>query len=137
MIQLAYLSSAKGLFSPDDIASILVVSREKNARLGITGILLYRGGNILQILEGESENVLKLFAVIEADPRHFGVIRLYQKPIVERDFPEWTMGFYDLSAEGATYLEGFVDIFGPDFDMSTIKPSDAEKLISFFRREMR
>lgn len=137
LIQLAYVSSSAGLLTLDEIAAILLKSREKNARLAITGMLLYRSGNILQVIEGESEIILKLFAVIKLDERHRGIIQLYKKPITERDFPDWTMGFYDLKAEAATYLEGFVDVFGPNFDLQTLKASDAAKLIAFFKKGIR
>lgn len=44
MIQLAYVSSTRGLLNADDIANILIASREKNESRGITGMLLYKGG---------------------------------------------------------------------------------------------
>ena len=137
MIQLAYVSSTYILLSAEDIASILVVSREKNRRLGITGMLLYKGGNVLQILEGEKDKVVELFDVIRKDKRHGGVIELYQKKVTERDFPEWTMGFYDLNAEGARFLEGFVDFLDPNYDMHAIKPSAAAKLLKAFKSVVR
>jgi len=137
MIQLAYVSSTRGLLPADDIAEILIVSREKNKKHGITGMLLYKGGNVLQILEGEPAEVLTLFEVIKKDERHHGVLKLYQKEIVTRDFEEWTMGFHDLDGEGAKYLEGYIEFLDPEFDMRAIKPSGAEKLLSAFRSGMR
>ncbi len=139
MIQLAYVSSTRGLLIADDIVNILVASREKNGNRGITGMLLYKGGNVLQILEGEEAQVIPLFEVIQKDERHSGVIKLYQKNIEVRDFPEWTMGFNDLSAsaEGARQLLGFSEILDSDFDMLTIKPSSAAKLLSHFKSGIR
>lgn len=137
LIQLAYVSSSAGLLTLDEIAAILIKSREKNAALGITGMLLYRGGNILQVIEGEDEKVLKLFEIIKMDERHRGVIQLYKKSITERDFPDWQMGFHDLDAEAATHLEGFVDVFGTDFDLHALKASQAAKLIDSFKKSIR
>ena len=137
MIQLAYVSSTRGLLIADDIVNILVASREKNGNCGITGMLLYKGGNVLQILEGKEAQVLPLFEVIQKDERHSGIIKLYQKNIEARDFPEWTMGFHDLSAEGARQLRGFSEILDSDFDMHTIKPSAAAKLLSCFKSGIR
>ena len=137
MIQLAYVSSTKGLLTADEIAKILVGSREKNRKLGITGMLLYKGGNVLQVLEGEKEEVVALFEVIRKDERHGGVIKLYQKNIEERDFPEWTMGFHDLNAEGARRLEGFSEFLDSSFDMHAIKPSAAAKLLHCFKSGVR
>lgn len=137
MFQLAYVSSSRGLFSPADIASILAVSREKNRKLGITGMLLYKGGNILQVLEGERDVVLGLFETICLDPRHSGVIKLYECEKAERDFPGWSMGFHDLDAEDLRAMEGFSEFFEPQFDMTTIKPSAAAHLLSSFKAAIR
>ena len=53
MIPLAYVSSTCGLLTVDDIVNTLAASREKNGKQGITGMLLYKDGNVLQILEGD------------------------------------------------------------------------------------
>jgi hypothetical protein len=36
-------------------------SRENNLRLDVTGMLLYKGGNFMQMLEGEKDAVLGLY----------------------------------------------------------------------------
>ncbi len=103
MIELAYTSSASWLFSGADIEAILRVSRAHNAATGITGILLYKSGSIFQILEGEPAAVHALYARIIADRRHTNVTLLYDRPLKERSFPRWTMGFQELDdfkAEG-------------------------------------
>ncbi len=137
MIQLAYISSTRGLLTADDIAKILVGSRERNHQRGITGMLLYKGGNVLQILEGKPEQVIALFEVIRQDERHSGVIKLYQRNIAERDFPEWTMGFHDLNADGARNLEGYSEFLDPNFDVLTLTPSKAAKLLNAFKNAIR
>ena len=133
MIQLAYLSATPALLSPDDIAQILISSRSNNAKLEVTGLLVYKDGSVLQFLEGPEENVDKLFGKISQDSRHRGIIVLYRKPIDTRDFPEWTMGFSDLKAEGATYLEGFEDVLGSDYDIKKLSATAAQKLVRLFR----
>ena len=137
MIQLAYISSTRGLLAVDDMANLLVASRERNGHRGITGVLLYKGGNVLQVLEGEASRVLALFEVIQKDRRHTGVIKLYQKSIQLRDFSEWTMGFQDLGAEGVRHLPGFNEFLNHDFDMQSIKPSAAARLLGCFKSSMR
>jgi hypothetical protein len=137
MFQLAYLSSTRGLLTPDEIAEILIVSRENNSKRGITGVLLYKGGNVLQVLEGEKSEVISLYAKIEKDERHAGIIRIYEKEVGERDFPEWTMGFHDLNAEGAKYLEGYDEFMALDFDIQKLHPSDALRLMKLFKASVR
>ena len=52
LITVAYVSSATHLMTEDELAAILDVSRERNARDGITGLLLYSDGDFIQVLEG-------------------------------------------------------------------------------------
>jgi hypothetical protein len=136
MVQLVYISSTRQLLSGDEIAEILFKSRRNNSAAGVTGMLLYKGGNVLQVLEGEEENVQRTFAKIEKDPRHFGVVRLYEKEIEKRDFPEWSMAFKDPDAEGATYLEGYNSIMERTSDWNALQASDAHKLVKMFVERM-
>ncbi|HRE82041.1 MAG TPA: BLUF domain-containing protein [Opitutaceae bacterium] len=133
MIQMAYLSSTPRLLTPDDIAQILLSSREKNTAKSITGILVYKDGNVLQVLEGGESEVTDLFERIKKDSRHRGVIQIYRKSIEARDFPDWSMGFRDLNAEGATYLEGYSEVLDPNFDLGNVKSKDAARLIRLFK----
>lgn len=137
MIQMAYLSSTPALLGEDDIADILVRSRQNNQRLGITGLLVYRDGNVLQFLEGEQEAVRALFGHISKDPRHRRVIQLYERVILERDFPEWTMGFTDLEGDHLQFLEGYDAVLEKDFDLSCLSSASAQKLIRLFKSDGR
>ena len=96
MIQLVYLSSTRWLLAAADIASILEASLRNNARDNITGILLYRSGSVLQMLEGDAELVHRLYEVIKRDTRHHRITLLYDIPIAERDFAGWSMAYHDL-----------------------------------------
>lgn len=96
MFHFIYVSSATRLMSDAELMDILEKSRANNSALGITGILVYKGGNILQVLEGEEETVLKLASRIQMDPRHKGMITLVQEDIPEREFPDWAMAFRNL-----------------------------------------
>ena len=42
-----YVSSAVRPLTEDEILDILLVARQNNERLGVTGMLLYRDGNFL------------------------------------------------------------------------------------------
>jgi len=134
MRQLVYVSSSKGLFSATDLDDILRASRRNNARLGITGILLYRGGNIMQVLEGEAEPLEQIFQVIRADPRHTGVIKLIDREVAKRDFEFWSMDFQDLSTYQPRAGEESGDFLAPGWDLAAIQPSKALKLVLQFRR---
>jgi len=110
MYQIVYFSSAKHPYSKEEIVAILNVSRRNNAQHGISGMLLYKDGNIMQVLEGEQDVVEKRFDVIQCDPRHKGVIVINRSEIPERQFGEWSMGFRDLADPAVKALPGFNEV---------------------------
>lgn len=93
MIELAYSSTANWLFSGEEIEEILQVSRRNNARDAITGVLMYRSGSIVQLLEGEVERVRNLYRRLQSDPRHSDLTLLYDRPLTARRFAQWSMAF--------------------------------------------
>ena len=52
---LVYVSSASTLFSRAELDEILRTSRRNNERLGVSGALLYKGGNLMQVLESRMD----------------------------------------------------------------------------------
>lgn len=139
LIQLIYASSAWQLLSEDEILNILEVSRKNNAERNITGVLLYKGGNFLQVLEGDEEAVSRLYQTIERDQRHKGVIVLAKRKIAEREFPDWSMGFVNLDTIDPASVPGYSNILNEPFDSATFaqRPSLATKFIEVFRRNIR
>ena len=87
MLAIVYVSSAVKPFSNADLSSLLEQSREKNARLRSTGILLYKDGDVMQLIEGPDEAVTSLAKTIYCDSRHRGIIELIKRDITEREFP--------------------------------------------------
>jgi hypothetical protein len=77
------------------ITEILEVSRRNNEQRGITGMLLYREGRFLQVLEGEREPVLELIKTIRRDPRQKAFTVLYESEW-PRLFGGWFMDFRKL-----------------------------------------
>ena len=60
LITLIYVSSAVRSLNNSDIQDILRHSREANTNNEITGLLLFKDGNFMQVLEGDSELVDEL-----------------------------------------------------------------------------
>ncbi|HSM42684.1 MAG TPA: BLUF domain-containing protein, partial [Afifellaceae bacterium] len=58
MYCLVYVSAAHHLMGDDELTEILETSRARNAAAGITGMLLYKDGSFMQLLEGAKTNVL-------------------------------------------------------------------------------
>ena len=136
MLSVVYISSVKDGFSAADLVALLEQSREKNARLGITGMLLYKDGNIMQVLEGPDDVVRQLVKTIYADDRHHRVIQLLERQIEQRQFPDWTMGFKDLNDPALRENPGYSEFMNQPLDsqMFRTKPSEARKLLEVFRR---
>lgn len=139
MIYLLYVSSATRLLGEAELVALLQKARTNNARTGITGMLLYSNGNFIQVIEGEESVVLSLHQKIVNDPRHSNLITLLQRPLTERMFGNWTMGFRNLGEESEETLPGFTR-----FLAETQKPENltqnAErvyKLLLTFRETMR
>lgn len=128
LTQIVYASSAVGALHGDDLAQILRVSRARNAAAGVTGALLYHQGNVMQVLEGPSAAVEAVYARVEADPRHHGVIVLYRSAVAERAFPDWSMGLCRPEDVGAE-RDGVRSLF----DVSAPGPERARRLLQTFR----
>lgn len=92
-----YVSSAAIPLDEDKMLQMLRVARRNNEKTGVTGMLLYRDGNFMQVLEGPEEAINQLIVTIREDPRHNGFLTLWAKPITERRFAEWSMAFRDIS----------------------------------------
>ena len=139
LIQLIYASSAYEQLSETELVEILEVSRRKNAERDITGLLLYRGGNFLQVLEGPASAVDALYQTIANDPRHKGIILIARKAITERDFPNWEMGFTNLDTLSPDDLPNYSTILDEPFDNQTFsaRPSLAHHFVKVFRQNIR
>ena len=138
VLSLVYISSSKGEFSDTDLVALLKKSREKNTRLGITGMLLYKSGNVMQVLEGPDDAVRKLIKTINADDRHHGVITLLERQIEQREFPDWTMGFKNLNDPELRESSGYSEFMNEPLDSRIFQaePSKALKLLEIFRRNV-
>ena len=100
VFQVFYVSRATTAFDNAQIQSILQASRRQNARLDVTGCLLFSGHCFAQVLEGRQAVVSALARKIAADPRHVGVRVLSEGQRDERDYADWAMGYlYDLNLE--------------------------------------
>ena len=86
------------------------MSRTKNASLNITGVLLYINGHIVQVLEGEQQAVEALYKRIQADDRHTDVRTVLERPIIQRLFSQWYMGYETLTTQQYDEVRAIVPI---------------------------
>lgn len=108
--RVVYLSSSTQHFPPEALEELLVGSREANARDGVTGVLIYHDGSFLQVLEGPRTNVLATLDKIRADTRHGGIIMLENRACLRTTFPDWSMGYLDVSEFSDVQRDGYFEL---------------------------
>ncbi len=97
MFCLLYVSQSKWPLTTADLRGILSGTVEKNARLNITGVLMYHEGMFLQVLEGDEAVVRSLLDTIKHDGRHTDLHILLEETVQRRHFPDWAMAIADIN----------------------------------------
>jgi len=110
VISITYISSATTPFARKDYLNLLQQCRANNTRFGVTGMLLHKDGNFMQVLEGEPVAVNRIFRSIGVDPRHSGVVKINEHTIESRLFHEWPMAFYNLDNSDPGEFPAFPDL---------------------------
>lgn len=90
---IAYTSSAAPGLDDARLEALLARARKVNAELGVTGVLLHHEGSFLQYFEGPPEGVARAYERICRCSMHRGLIELMRRPIEQRCFGDWVMGF--------------------------------------------
>ncbi len=139
MLSLIYVSTSVKLMNDQELLDILKVSRENNSAKDVTGLLLYKGGNFMQVLEGPDESVEKLFKIIEADTRHKDVTVLSREQIAKRQFSAWEMAFQNLDNPAIQSEPGYSQFLDHEFNDQFYRenPLRAYIMLLTFRDNMR
>lgn len=109
MYRLIYVSSARRPFADQELEELLQKSRQNNIASKITGLLLYRDGMFMQILEGSEQSVLTLLAKIKSDSRHHSLKVVIGGQAPRREFSDWSMAFKKLDAETSREVPGYYE----------------------------
>jgi hypothetical protein len=139
MLSIVYTSTAVHPFSEADLTALLTTSRHNNAQTLVTGMLLYREGRFLQVLEGPAMSVRERMSIIIEDSRHRAVRVLIEDTAEQRQFPDWTMAYesisptmsHELSDEVPGYEGTFADADSDPDPARTIRT--LQKLIRWFQ----
>ena len=105
MICVIYASKAHDDVTEEEVQKILTSAEIKNAKLGVTGALVYDGRRFCQLLEGDEDGVTTVFDHIRKDRRHSEIDVITKQPIKDRRFPGWAMLQVE-EAEFKTMLDG-------------------------------
>lgn len=135
--QLVYSSTATQDFWPDDLFLLVETSRRKNALRAVTGMLLFREGQFLQLLEGPEREVKSVFEMVRCDPRHRDIKILLSEPVADRHFPDWTMGFERLN-EAWSVPPAWTTILEDGLNSPSMaeSPSSAKDLLLTFQHNL-
>jgi hypothetical protein len=137
MFSLTYVSSAVKPFSVLELRTLLEQCIRNNRPLDITGMLLYKDGNFMQVLEGEERVVRSVHKIIATDRRHRGLITILEGSTPAREFPDWSMGFRDLGAD-SDKPDGYSEFLNmPLTDVRfSADPTKVQGLLLIFKRTM-
>lgn len=118
--------------SPDltelELIRILYESCSGNARVGITGVLVHKKGQFIQLLEGGKLSVMELYDKIRIDTRHF----LVENIIFEGEENKVSSEFMAYRNELSTYKPAFAPFFNSDSDFKTLK-NDPKTAFAFLQ----
>lgn len=93
MYTICYVSKGKDDLTTDDLEQLFGYTLQYNTEHNITGILLYRSGSFLQVLEGEKEILIPIFGRIQEDPRHKEIFTILKGPSKKRIFADYASRF--------------------------------------------
>lgn len=105
--------------------------RNNTART-VTGMLLFVQGRFLQVLEGDRKDVHHTFEKIKEDSRHDHVTLLLDKPIEERNFSHWNMGFKHLQESELAQNPRFQAYVIQDLQACQDEPALALEMLRFY-----
>jgi hypothetical protein len=123
----------------EGLLQILHASYKNNSVNQVTGMLLYKSGNFMQVLEGPEESVLSTFEKIQSDSRHKEIIVISQEEIEERQFADWKMAFVNMDDDLVQKEEAFSDFLKDDLtsDVYRQNPKMAYVMLLSFKKNIR
>jgi hypothetical protein len=113
------------------VARILSESRRNNMGRHLVGVLYYGNGCFFQCLEGEKDDIDRLYAALEKDPRHRDLKVLSQHPIDYVTFIDWNMKYVSVDPEVQALLKkhGMARFDPYQFDANLI-----QEMVDIFHR---
>jgi hypothetical protein len=91
--EIIYVSLASQEMAAPELTTLLETARLNNMAHGITGMMFYRRREFLQLIEGDLADIQALYDKIQDDPRHTQIFQMWEGPIPNRNFSQWSMAF--------------------------------------------
>ncbi len=95
--RLIYRSIAESeILDEDSLARLANLAANNNRRFNICGILVLSNGRFLQVIEGQSKFINRLYANIVQDERHHDVELISYEEVSKPEFIDWNMKLFSL-----------------------------------------
>ncbi|UTH73930.1 BLUF domain-containing protein [Chromobacterium sp. IIBBL 290-4] len=104
LVRLIYCSRARQAIDQQLVDDILDASRKYNPALGLTGLLCYGNDVFVQVLEGSSVHVNRLYLKLARDARHHSLTLLSFQEVEQRKFGNWSMAEVALDKLNASLI---------------------------------
>lgn len=76
-----------------EVKSALKAGTQNNLENGVTGGILFNPIYFAQVMEGDRQVISDTFCRITQNPKHKGIVILESRPITQRKFSTWHVGF--------------------------------------------
>ena len=107
---ICYISDSTTHESLTKLNTLYLKAKANNQIHNITGILIYKNQNFMQVLEGESDKVDETFNRIKFDSRHRNIFKVINTPIEQRIFEDYNFGFTIINNKrGLTNLHDYLE----------------------------
>ena len=136
MIQISYISRTHEPLNAEELLQLLLQCRKNNRESGVTGMLLYGNGTFLQAIEGEEAVIDELVTRIRKDPRHADIQFLNRRTIERREYPDWSMGFEQVTDVALKDVKGLNSFGAVDFSFDYLAENEpvVESLMEHYRQ---
>jgi hypothetical protein len=132
LIQVIYVSASTSDISEHDTAELLKEARKTNRENDVSGMMVYAGGCLLMLLEGEVHKIDAVSRKIIAWKHEMRAI--YREPVAERELPDWIMGFEAVAPAEVARLLGEPLAFDTASRIARIEAPLAKTLLSILGR---
>jgi hypothetical protein len=76
-----------------EVEHLVEQSRLSNARLRVTGVLVFSGTHFAQYIEGPRQSIAELRSAIQSDGRHQDVMTVSEAQIEARKLADWSLAY--------------------------------------------
>lgn len=124
---LIYVSKAAKNVDYEEVLNILTHSWKYNHNSYISGMLINDNKHFMQIIQGPTAAIDKLYERISKDQRHSNIKLIGQELLHTRDCTGWSIGFYDQQEVADIFYDALQ--IGHGKELYNIDYSDAKRLL--------